>query len=175
MLWCGTQYFIDTFLKQSYDVRMLVYGNDSYPNLFKNALWESKHIDVLINVLGNINFLFPPPPGQPGFFDKFAKVFPIVWAGVFSVVTAGAGTPALIGIIGALAAKYATNLQKTKDQQQLVQQYEQWKLQNPENVQGEKVTDPTGKNLINSSMSPWMWVGIVAIAAVAIKKRKRKK
>lgn len=174
MLWCGAQYFIDNFLKVSYDVRALVYGNKSYPNLFKDALWESKHIDVLINVLGNINFLFPPPPGEPGFFDKFAKVFPVVWAGIFSIVTAGAGTPALVGILAALAAKYATTLQKTKDQQQLVEQYEQWKLQNPENVQGGKVTDPTGKDIVDTSLSPWLWVAIAG-AAIIVLKRKRKK
>ena len=175
MLWNGAQYFIDTFLKTPYNVRALVYGNDSYPNLFKNALWDSKHIDVLINVLGNLNFLFPPPPGQPGFFDKFAKAFPVIWAGVFSIVTAGAGTPALVGIVGALAAKYAMQLQKTKDQQDLIANYEQWKLQNPDNVKGEVVTDPTGKNIIDKSMSPWLWVAIAGAAVLIIKKRKKRK
>lgn len=175
MLWNGVQYFIDTFLKVPYNVRELVYGNDSYPNLFKDQLWESKHLDKLTNILGNINFFFPPPPGKPGFFDKFAQAFPVIWATALSIVTAGAGTPAIVGVIGALAAKYAMALQKNKDQQQLVDQYEKWKLQNPDNIDKGAVQDATGKSIIDKSVSPWAWIAMAAAAVFLYKSRKRKK
>ena len=175
MLWEGVQYFVDSFLKQNYDVSASVYGNVGYNSFVKGLLWEHKHIGSFINFLSSVNFLYPPEPGKPGFFDKFARAVPYVWGGMLAILTAGAGTPALVGLIGAMAAKYGSKLQGQKDANQLAELYNNSIVSSDENLDKDNIREEAGLPVAMDDVGGvgvWVWIAVAAGLFFVMKKKR---
>lgn len=93
MIFLNVQNYIDKFLAVPYSVKALVAYGTSYYNFLSDIL-HRKNKTQLVDFLSNINF-FERPKSEKTFWDKLLQASPVIVLTAFSILTMGAGTPAL--------------------------------------------------------------------------------
>lgn len=118
LMFINIQSYVDKSLKTPYPVFGLVPFAKSYPYALKQILLKgskSDRIPALQKFFGNVNF-FEAPVGKMSVLDKVLAYSPAIISLAFSVVSLGAGAPALVASVAALGTNFAQKdmLQKNK-------------------------------------------------------------
>ena len=175
MLMMGAQYFVDLFLKNPYNIHEpLMYGRK-----YGNALLDALDAYKLNLWLSNINF-FQMPDNTPSFWDKLVGVYlPLAIVTVVSIATAGAGTPALVAVAGAVVAgQLAKNINDNiKSDAQKLSEQELKDLQAKKDA-ADAQANIAKKTLENNGIIPknntWLWIAGGVAMLLFYKNKKRK-